>query len=419
MKKVSNTDLLPSEISDCPWLYENKNNYKLNDSGKWMLFYPKELMDKSWNNAKKLYREKKLDGVECMKCSTLYENPRALNNSDGIIILYCNDSSKKEIIINIGKNIIDKLDYREQNIIYYKTDLQTIKGTNATGCKKNYNYRLINHLYMKGKCLINLSCSNTTLSVEEPLIIYRDHPIKKQEKPYPKRYNISIFEKFKEMNENNELQDDYKKWKAGINYNTNRKIKIGGKLHRELEQKFLIKDPCGFCWVCCPEKRSAYWDELLLDGYSLPPCTSSTSILFEKIKNINVTEYLEETKKINNKIDNDNIAINNYNNLVNSIIKKIEKLETWDQFVEFDGKKYGLIHKIKNNIHIENNCLGTMKLTDKETKWSINDRPFCNYDDGETTYLIYKCSKCNFIEKIVESSNIRSSYESKIGFWWK
>ena len=45
--------------------------------------------------------------------------------------------------------------YKEQKIIYYKTDVQTREGTNATGSKKNHTYKLVNTLY-KGKCLINL-----------------------------------------------------------------------------------------------------------------------------------------------------------------------------------------------------------------------------------------------------------------------
>lgn len=38
-----------------------------------------------------------------MKCSTAYENPRASTLEEGIIILYCNNSSNEETIINIGK----------------------------------------------------------------------------------------------------------------------------------------------------------------------------------------------------------------------------------------------------------------------------------------------------------------------------
>ena len=125
-------------------------------------------------------------------------------------------------------------DYKEKQIIYYKTDLQTREGTIATGSKKNHTYKIFNHLY-KGKCLIKLP-----LSEEEPLIIERHYPSERQEKSYPERYNNALFERLNEINADKKLQNDYKKWKDGINYKTNRKIKIGGKIHRELKQKFMI-----------------------------------------------------------------------------------------------------------------------------------------------------------------------------------
>ena len=388
MENFINTDLLPLEVSDSPWLYENKNDgVKSVDTGKWMLFYDKSLMNEAWIIAKKLYRENKLDGVKSMKCSTAYENPRASILEEGIIILYCNNSSNEETIINIGKKIIEMFDYKEQQIIYYKTDLQTREGTIATGSKKNHTYKLFNHLY-KGKCLIKLQCSKPTLPVEEPLIIERHYPSKRQEKSYPERYDNSIFEKLNEMNADTELQNDYKKWKDGINYKTNRKIKIGGKIHRELKAKFMIYS-CG-------------------------------GILFNTLNHINANEYLQETKKINNEIDVENAVIKYYNKLVDSIIEKIQKLEGWNEFIVFEGKKYGLIHKIKNNIHIENNCLGEMIFTHEKTEYTFNDRPFCNYDDKETTFSIYKCSKCNYENKIIKfSTGGGSQYVSQTGFWWK
>jgi hypothetical protein len=166
MENFINTNLLPSEVSDSPWLYEihvykkndiedeDKNNADV-DTGKWMLFYDNVLLNKAWILAKKLYRENKLYHVKSMKCSTTYQNPRASNVYTGVIILYCNNSSNKEQIMNIGKKIIEIFDYKEQQTIYYKTDLQTHEGTFATGSNKNYTYKLLNTLY-KGKCLIKL-----------------------------------------------------------------------------------------------------------------------------------------------------------------------------------------------------------------------------------------------------------------------
>jgi len=388
MGNFINTDLLPLEVSDSPWLYENNNEgVKSVDTGKWMLFYDKSLMNEAWVLAKKLYRENKLDGVKSMKCSTAYENPRASQLDEGIIILYCFNSSNEETIINIGKKILEMFDYKEKQIVYYKTDLQTREGTIATGSKKNHTYKLFNTLY-KGKCLIKLQGSNPFLEVETPNKIERQYPTKKREKIYPERYDNSVFEKLNEINGDTELQNDYKKWKDGINYKTNRKIKIDGKIHRELKEKFMIYS-CG-------------------------------GVLFDTLNSINPHEYLQETKKINNEIDVENAIIKDYNKLVDCIIEKIQKLERWNEFIEFEGKFYGITSKVLNNIHRENDCFGEMTFTHKEKTYTSNDRPFCNYDDTETTYSIYKCSKCNYENKIVECrTGGGSQYVSQTGFWWK
>jgi hypothetical protein len=92
----------------------------------------------------------------------------------------------------------------------------------------------------------------------------------------------------------NEHFDDYKKWKNGINYITNRKIKIGGKTHTRLKEK-IIKDLT---------KYPALMDEYV------------------------------------------------YNEIVDDIIEKIKKLKKWTDFIEFEGKKYGIpAHLYKNYIN--------------------------------------------------------------------
>lgn len=152
MWNFNNSNLLPLEVSDYPWLYENNNkDVQSIDTGKWMLFYDVSLMNDAWLLAKKLYKENKLDGVKSLKCSTAYKNLRASNFDEGVIILYCNNSANEETIMNIGKRIIEIFSYKENKMIYYKTDSQTYEGTIATGSKKNHTYKL-NTLY-KAKCL--------------------------------------------------------------------------------------------------------------------------------------------------------------------------------------------------------------------------------------------------------------------------
>jgi hypothetical protein len=99
---------------------------------------------------------------------------------------------------------------------------------------------------------------------------------------------------------------------------------------------------------------------------------------------------------------------------------KIQKLERWNDFIEFEGKCYGITSKVLNNIHRENDCFGEIVFIRKETTYTSNDRPFCNYDDTETTYSIYKCSKCNYENKIVECRTGGGSlYVSQLGYGWK
>jgi hypothetical protein len=212
-------------------------------------------------------------------------------------------------------------------------------------------------------------------------MIRRQYPIKKQEKPYPVRYDNSVFEKLNEMNGDMELQNDYKKWKDGINYNTNRKIKIDGKIHRELKQKFMIN---------------------YSHNYNLTSQMRSY-VLFENLNNINSHEYLQETKKINNEIDLENDVIKDYNKVVDSVIEKIQKLEGWNEFIEFEGNYYGIISKVLNNIHRENDCFGEMIFhMEKEYECKgCRDGIMFNgsYKCSCYVYNINKCSKCGFIEE--------------------
>lgn len=199
--------------------------------------------------------------------------------------------------------------------------------------------------------------------------IYLSHKI---EKCYPDRYDNAVFEEFNKMNSDTQFQNDYKKWKAGINYKTNRKIKIGGKTYKELEKsRFSIKLTL----------NHRFW------GF----------ISFDELKNIDAVKYLEETEKIKHEIDIENAGIKDYNKKIDIVVEKIKNLESWDDFVEFEGKKYGLIYKTKNNIHIENNCLGKMIFIEERTEYDIAASLYKN--DRETTYKITKCNKCNYEHK--------------------
>ncbi len=147
--KYRNSELSPLDVFDFPWLYEENmdieyscDEYSADDggSGKWMLYYVKNIFNEKWKLAINLFREKKLNGIVSLKCSTSKKNSRASSHDIGVIILYCYNSDNKQYIIDIGKNILKLFNHKE--IIYYKKDIQSMDGTKATGCTKNHTYYL-------------------------------------------------------------------------------------------------------------------------------------------------------------------------------------------------------------------------------------------------------------------------------------
>jgi hypothetical protein len=222
--------------------------------------------------------------------------------------------------------------------------------------------------------------------------IIREYPQHKDKKYYTSRITEEAFHKYDKIT-TSEFISRYNMWKSGINPNTNRKIKINGKVHEKLKYEFQIK------YICSNGRDS--------------------SIIFEKLNDIKRTEYIEKTKLDILELNSLNSVIDIYNKSVDTANEKIKKIDKWDMVVEFDGNPYGTPIKVINHIHIENNCGGVIVFIREETKYFINDRPFCNYSDGETTYNLFKCKKCNYKYSDVKNSIPRGGYVSNTGFYWK
>src|SRR5262245_5704669 len=116
--------------------------------------------------------------------------------------------------------------------------------------------------------------------------IIRHYPEYKKCIEYPERYSDKVFAKYKELKNDIEIQNRFEKWKQGINYNTNRKIKIGGEIHNTIKRQFIIN------------------------------CNWHNDIIFDQLDNIKINAYLNETTLINKEIDDVNKEIRNYNNIV-------------------------------------------------------------------------------------------------------
>lgn len=101
-----------------------------------------------------------------MKISTCKENHRASNEDEGVLILYCAHSADRKHIKQIGRTILDSMQYTEQSRVYYKTDEQTHNGANATGNTANSKYWVDNPNFVP--VFVNKRCitCDTPMQVE-------------------------------------------------------------------------------------------------------------------------------------------------------------------------------------------------------------------------------------------------------------
>ena len=79
-----------------------------------------------------------------MKVATKKQNPRASDTFDGVIIFYCGPENDEKLVMSYGQNLLKYVPYTSANgFMYYKSDIQTLQGTRATGRKSNSKYRIL------------------------------------------------------------------------------------------------------------------------------------------------------------------------------------------------------------------------------------------------------------------------------------
>ena len=236
--------------------------------------------------------------------------------------------------------------------------------------------------------MVNLlyKCRSDYHSIMDDIKILRYYPHKKDKLKYPFRYTRSIFDEYNELINTRDFLANYISWKNGINFKTNIKIKIGGDLHSRLKNVFMIQ---------LRDWTKSYWE---YDKYN--DRSKVDAILFDELSNIDPELYLRETDEIKRKIDDQNKPILEYNNLVNETIEKINNLEKWGDFIEFENNYYG-IPVVYKNIHKENDCNGNI-VKDRYERCSCSrceNWYGCKNING---YQYYKCDACDYKYNIVD-----------------
>jgi hypothetical protein len=148
---MNTMNLLPLDVYNSPWLrfYKKLSEKSIKICGKWALYFnDKSVMNEVWKVAIKSIMEDKLYGVQRLECSTNYVSKSGYPCSIGMLIFDCDVSPNEEIIMNVGKNILEIFNYDERENIYFKSS-QSILTKPTIPTSKNYTYKLDNHLYIK------------------------------------------------------------------------------------------------------------------------------------------------------------------------------------------------------------------------------------------------------------------------------
>ena len=153
---INNTtiNLLPLDVYNTPWLRFDKKTLPKKICGKWALYFnDKSLMNEVWKVAIKSLMEDKLYGVQRLACSTNYVGKSGRISISGTLTFACDvspDEENEEIILNVGKNILEIFNYDERQSVYYKSDESTFfKKEFTIPTSTHYTYKLDNHLYIK------------------------------------------------------------------------------------------------------------------------------------------------------------------------------------------------------------------------------------------------------------------------------
>lgn len=132
-----------TQVNDVLWIHELTTPEILGFSiGKWLLYYPLNVIDNEWKKLCELYRDKKLEGITYMKVSTNKQNlEKHENNPNGVVVLYVDPYKEKEIL-SIGNRLIDSANYTYSPVIYFKYDCPSMNSN------KNHSLKLTNHKYI-------------------------------------------------------------------------------------------------------------------------------------------------------------------------------------------------------------------------------------------------------------------------------
>ena len=106
--------------------------------------------------------------------------------------------------------------------------------------------------------------------------------------------------------------------------------------------------------------------------------------------------YQTETKRICDSIDLENIPAEKYNCMLLEVLKEINSLASWTDFVSHGGLRYGLPH-VLDDIHRGDDCMGTIITTAVECECNRCDNGYgCGSGRGSNWSTEKSCDRCSY-----------------------
>ena len=196
------------------------------------------------------------------------------------------------------------------------------------------------------------------------------------------RLTENDFEKFQQATEQApKNQACIEMLKSGKNFKTNRQIKVNGPTYKKLMKELIV--PLLFMQHVQDKLGNKTQDQYL-----------------EESVQIKRTWEQKETAELA-AIDQYNLEVVSYNAEVKVVIEKILQLTTWDEFIEFNGVKYGLPPK---EGHLTLDCDGRILVTEYSCSCHrCENWGWCGSDGTRVKW----CEKCGCFESSERSGSMR------------
>ena len=134
---LRNSRLLPSEVLDKDWIIQSKltydENQQLKHVGRWSFPIPKKMLNDTWKNVRRLYKNDELGSCKYLMVSTASDQKQ----KNGTILFFFEGSKQETAIKEAGEMLIQKMEYKAPagtNAIYYKSK--------TVGAEKKFLYNI-------------------------------------------------------------------------------------------------------------------------------------------------------------------------------------------------------------------------------------------------------------------------------------